>query len=247
LSSFSEAGLAAYQSAITDGFAQVLKSRGADPKARGISLIPPTADWPESSLAAMVEWLGQTMPVAYLKVPGGLHEEPKFLNDFSNLLKESDSPVWIFGTSFHFVPLIDHRLLPVLPRGSLAFFTGGTKGKVREVSEAWLIDSLERGFRIPRSHIISEYGMSELNMRLGGNFQSESMLVCGDGSKRTRPLKIGDEGLENEFGTVEKKKYFKFKGANCRYFSERYNNGKLQFSKGVICQNDQLWTVVDKW
>lgn len=162
LSSFSEAGLAAYQSAITDGFAQVLKSRGADPKARGISLIPPTADWPESSLAAMVEWLGQTMPVAYLKVPGGLHEEPKFLNDFSNLLKESDSPVWIFGTSFHFVPLIDHRLLPVLPRGSLAFFTGGTKGKVREVSEAWLIDSLERGFRIPRSHIISEYGMSEL-------------------------------------------------------------------------------------
>jgi len=92
-----------------------------------------------------------------------------------------------------------------------------------------------------------EYGMSELNMRLGGNFQSESMLVCGDGSRRTRPLKIGDEGLENEFGTVANKKYFQFKGANCRYFSERYNNGKLQFSKGVICQNDQLWTVVDKW
>ena len=92
-----------------------------------------------------------------------------------------------------------------------------------------------------------EYGMSELNMRLGGKFQSESMLVCGQDSKQARPLKIGDEGLENEFGTVANKKYFKFKGANCRYFSERYNNGKLQFSKGVICQNDQLWTVVDKW
>ena len=34
-----------------------------------------------------------------------------------------------------------------------------------------------------------EYGLSELNMRLGGNFQSESMLVCGQGSKQTRPLK----------------------------------------------------------
>lgn len=92
-----------------------------------------------------------------------------------------------------------------------------------------------------------EYGLSELNMRLGGQFQSESMLVCGAGAKQNRPLKIGDEGLENEFGTVENKKYFKFKGAKCRYFSERYNNGRLQFSKGVICQNDQLWTVVDKW
>ena len=162
LSSFSEAGLAAYQSAITDGFTQTLKSRGADPKTRGISLIPPTADWPESSLAAMVEWLGEAMPVAYLKVPDGIHEEPKFLHDFRNLLKNQDSPVWIFGTSFHFVPLIDRGLLPVLPRGSLAFYTGGTKGKVRDVGESWLIDSLERGFRIPRSRIVSEYGMSEL-------------------------------------------------------------------------------------
>lgn len=162
LSSFSGTGLAAYKSAITEGFAQALKSHGADPKARGISLIPPSADWPESSLAAMVEWLGETMPVDYLKVPGGVHEEPKFLDDFGRLLKNQDSPVWIFGTSFHFVPLIDRGLLPVLPTGSLAFYTGGTKGKVRDVSEAWLLDSLERGFRIPRSRIISEYGMSEL-------------------------------------------------------------------------------------
>jgi hypothetical protein len=92
-----------------------------------------------------------------------------------------------------------------------------------------------------------EYGMSELNMRLGGKYQSESMLVCGKGTAQNRPWKIGDEGLENEFGMVANKKYFKFKGANCRYFSERYNNGRLQFSKGVICQNDQLWSVVDKW
>ena len=94
-----------------------------------------------------------------------------------------------------------------------------------------------------------EYGLSELNMRLGGKYQTESMLVCKQGqASLIRPYHIGDEGLENEFGTAEKKKYFKFKGAKCRYFSERYNNGQLQFAKGVICQNDNsLWTVVDKW
>lgn len=94
-----------------------------------------------------------------------------------------------------------------------------------------------------------EYGLSELNMRLGGKFQTESMMVCKEGKGQlNRPYKIGDEGLENEFGLVEGKKYFKFKGAKCRYFSERYNNGKLQFSKGVICKSDnQLWSVVDKW
>ncbi|NBQ53593.1 MAG: hypothetical protein EBU49_08440 [Proteobacteria bacterium] len=130
LSSFSGTGLAAYKSAITEGFAQALKSHGADPKARGISLIPPSADWPESSLAAMVEWLGETMPVDYLKVPGGVHEEPKFLDDFGRLLKNQDSPVWIFGTSFHFVPLIDRGLLPVLPRGKAFFlrFAGFRRG-----------------------------------------------------------------------------------------------------------------------
>ena len=94
-----------------------------------------------------------------------------------------------------------------------------------------------------------EYGLSELNMRLGGKYQTESMMVCKEGQAQlNRPFRIGDEGLENEFGTVEKKKYFKFKGSKCRYFSERYNNGTLQFAKGVICQNDNsLWTVVDKW
>lgn len=94
-----------------------------------------------------------------------------------------------------------------------------------------------------------EYGMSELHLRLGGKFQTESMVVCREGQpKQYQPIKIGDEGLENEFGTVANKKYFKFKDAKCRYFSERYNNGKLQFSKGVICQNqNELWTVVDKW
>lgn len=94
-----------------------------------------------------------------------------------------------------------------------------------------------------------EHGMSELYLRLGGKFQTESMVVCREGQpKQYQPIKIGDEGLENEFGTVSNKKYFKFKDAKCRYFSERYNNGKLQFSKGVICQNqNDLWTVVDKW
>ena len=161
-SGFSAAGLDAYRSAITSGFTQVLRQYGANPKMRGISLIPSSADWPESSLAAMVEWLGEKAPVAYLTIPEEATKEASFLNDFGCLLKSSDAPFWIFGTAFHFVPLIDRGLLPALPKGSLVFYTGGTKGKVRDVGEAWLIESLAKGFKISPRQIISEYGMSEL-------------------------------------------------------------------------------------
>jgi len=92
-------------------------------------------------------------------------------------------------------------------------------------------------------------GMKELHLRVGGKFQTEAITVCKEGqSKQYRPFKKGDEGLENEFGWSEEKKYFTHNNTKCRFFRERYNNGQLRVSKGVICQNDnELWTVVDKW
>jgi hypothetical protein len=85
---------------------------------------------------------------------------------------------------------------------------------------------------------------------LGGNFESESIVVCKDGkTPKFKPVKIGDEVMESELGRVpETKGYFKYNGAVCRLFREKYNNGMLRVNNGVMCQTDnQLWTVVDKW
>ena len=154
LSAFSAAGLEAYKTSITKGFREVLATRGFSGQ-RGISLIPAAAAWPDSSLAAMLEWLAEVMPVDRFDGFDGFDGSRPF--DFPK-----NAPVWVFGTAFHWVPLIDRGLLPVLPKGSLIFYTGGTKGRVRDISEAWLVAALAQGCRVPPSQIISEYGMSEL-------------------------------------------------------------------------------------
>lgn len=75
--------------------------------------------------------------------------------------------VFLCGTAFNFVHLLDHlddaNLLLQLPAGSRVLETGGYKGRSRELPKAelhaWITDLLG----VPASHIISEYGMSELS------------------------------------------------------------------------------------
>ncbi|MEY4631581.1 MAG: hypothetical protein RIQ81_1701 [Pseudomonadota bacterium] len=159
-SRFSDGGLAAYREAIASGFFSALERlgdlpEGAGQKLPGISLVPPPQEWPTSSLAAMVHWLGEKTQVAYCRP-----EEDAGLALAMKVLGER--PLWVFGTAFHLIPLLDRGRLPRLPKGSFVIFTGGTKGKTRDVSEAWLVEALARGFGIPEKSVISEYGMSEL-------------------------------------------------------------------------------------
>lgn len=99
-------------------------------------------------------------------------------------------------------------------------------------------------------NVAVDNGRKQLLTMLGGNFESESIVVCKDGkAPKFKPVKIGDEVMESELGRVpESKGYFKHNGAVCRMFREKYNNGLLRVNNGVMCQTDnQLWTVVDKW
>lgn len=98
-------------------------------------------------------------------------------------------------------------------------------------------------------NIAIENGRKQLLTMLGGQFESQSITTCREGKPRNRPVKVGDEVLETELARVpEKKQYFKYNNATCRLFREKYNNGVLRVSHGVICETDnQLWTVVDKW
>jgi hypothetical protein len=78
-----------------------------------------------------------------------------------------DVPVVICGTAFSFVHLCDflsvHQRVLSFPAGSRVFETGGYKGRSRSVPKAELHQMISRWLSIPETHIVSEYGMSELS------------------------------------------------------------------------------------
>jgi hypothetical protein len=75
-------------------------------------------------------------------------------------------PLCILGTAFAFVQLLDacdeQGWSIRLAEGSRLLETGGYKGRTRELSRAALYDALERRLGIPATHMVSEYGMTEL-------------------------------------------------------------------------------------
>ena len=154
-SHFSTAGLELYRAASVATFFHVLGRVAATPTPQtlmGLSLVPPPGVWPDSSLAQMVAWLGERAPVAYC-------DESSFA---AALAKAGTAPLWVFGTAFHLLNLIDAGAARRLPAGSFVIETGGTKGKAREVSRAELYREISAAFAVPQSAIVSEYGMCEL-------------------------------------------------------------------------------------
>lgn len=146
-SHFSEAGLKAYHDSSLRCFQEILSHFFANPHGvRGLSLIPPVAEWPDSSLAQMVAWIGAEQPLQYWDGIGPLPDEP----------------VWVFGTAFHFVNLADDGVRVRLPQGSVVVETGGTKGRSRSVTRDELYDLIADHLGVPKNRIISEYGMCEL-------------------------------------------------------------------------------------
>lgn len=94
-----------------------------------------------------------------------------------------------------------------------------------------------------------QHGRTQLLTMIPDKFEAEEVVVCKDGqATRPKTFKVGYQGLETEFGRLDNQKYFKYKGANCRKFRERYTDTVFRTNIGIICQNDnELWTVVDKW
>ena len=96
-----------------------------------------------------------------------------------------------------------------------------------------------------------ERARKNLLLNLGGNFQTEAVTVCKEGTSAPPKIKIGDTILESEVGKSKIEKYFTHKNARCRMFTERYNEDRdLKVYHGVICQidnSDTNWIVVDKW
>lgn len=80
--------------------------------------------------------------------------------------QEEGEPVCLLGTAFGFVHFLDWLASEgrsfQLPAGSRLMDTGGYKGRSREVPKAELYQSYEVAFGIPATHVVNEYGMTEL-------------------------------------------------------------------------------------
>jgi len=93
-------------------------------------------------------------------------------------LEPVNVPVCVLGTAFNFLKLFDEGISLQLPSGSRAMETGGFKGRTREVTKPELYEMFEMHLGIPPTHVVNEYGMTELSTQ----FYDETMRVghCSD-------------------------------------------------------------------
>lgn len=99
----------------------------------------------------------------------------------------ANRPLVLLGTAFNFVHLLDHfaanNMRYRLARGSRVLETGGYKGQSRIVPKAELHALISKHLGIPASHIVTEYGMSEISSqaydRVAGEVHGQRSEVRG--------------------------------------------------------------------
>jgi hypothetical protein len=138
-----------------------------------LSLTPPPAQAPHSSLVHMFETLRQASGAPESAFVGQVESDGAWIVDFEWVesalagAAASNSPVLLVGTAFSFVHLVDwlqaRALRLILPRGSCVLETGGYKGRCREMSKHELHGLITAQFGVPAARILCEYGMSELS------------------------------------------------------------------------------------
>ena len=134
-----------------------------------ISLVPPRAEAPESSLSHMISVLADELAdpasSAWCMTPEGLDLEAA-----AAALSRASGPVVVLTTSFALINLLDGQpdLSTTLAPGSRLMLTGGFKGKTRDVSEPELVRETQARLGLGRDAIVSEYGMTELTSQSYG-------------------------------------------------------------------------------
>ena len=162
--------LAVYEQSLLRWFEPHLLSD--KPRANFLVLAPHRSAAPHSSLAHMFEAVtsqyaeSSTFAAALASDGSWMLEHEKILNTVSAYAK-TNLPIVLCGTAFSFVHLCDYleeqgRAL-TFPNGSRVFETGGYKGRSRFVSKTNLHRLITERLSIPPTHIVSEYGMSELS------------------------------------------------------------------------------------
>ena len=148
-----------------------------------IDLLHVGAMRPRSSLGHMLrrfeDWFGAEVQTL---------EDPRDAGALTRALAERERPVAILGTSFALLfaedalkHALEHAPPFALPEGSRVMHTGGFKGRTREVAPAEMRAALARRYGVPASHVISEYGMTELSSQA-----YETPLIEPDAPRRLR-------------------------------------------------------------
>jgi hypothetical protein len=158
--------LTVYDAALLAGFAAHLLPDGA--KLRMLSLVPPPAEAPNSSLShmirAVIDEFGADGSGWYLS--GDRVDVPRIAQVLRQAEAEGE-PLCVLGTSFAFVHLLDalrergERFK--LPLGSRVMDTGGFKGRSREVTREQLYTEIGATLGVPAAWCVNEYGMTEMS------------------------------------------------------------------------------------
>jgi hypothetical protein len=163
--------LALYEASLVHWFKPHLAPEELPQPSRVLALTPSPEEAPHSSLVHMFGTVGPIL--------GEFHfcardlEERGWLIDYFKVIKLLEKclleqrPVLLLGTAFSFVQFLDFigefDMEFSLPKGSRLLETGGYKGRTREMAKAELYYLMTAKLGIPASHIVGEYGMSELS------------------------------------------------------------------------------------
>lgn len=173
---------------------------------RFLSVVPQSRERPDSSLGFMVDHLiacrgdGEDRHLLH-----GDEIEIDGVRDFVRRAHADRVALCLFTTALaalHLLEASGDAPLP-LPPGSLILETGGAKGRKRAVSQTELYTRLAEHFRLERSDIIAEYGMTELTSQyydLASSCAHEPRVKVGP--PWLRPFIIDAEGRESPPGTT---------------------------------------------
>lgn len=140
-----------------------------------LSLVPPRAALPDSSLSFLVDhgirrWGDPHESVHAFGAAdsGGLDAEAS--GRWARRRRQDGRPGLILATAFALAAWLDRleaageRLR--LPEGTVLFETGGFKGRSRELSREELRGRVESRLGVPPARVVREYGMTELTSQL---------------------------------------------------------------------------------
>ena len=132
-----------------------------------LSLVPPRAVAPDSSLAFMIDHvLGRFAGPGSDGAFGARGLEVGRARSWLSARQREHRPALILSTSFALADLLDFlarmNLKLRLAPGSAVFETGGFKGRTKSVSRAEIDERLETFLGVGRDAVVYEYGMTEL-------------------------------------------------------------------------------------
>ncbi len=208
----SHESLALYECSLRAAFrTAVLPDRTCDTGSASVRplflMLTPSAEAvPHSSLAHMFETVRRAFAADDSLFLASADPNTGWRIDFDRTLAALRSavaaprPAVVLGTAFSFVQFIDEcarrGLRHPLPPGSRVMETGGYKGRSRSIPKNELHALLAAHFHVPDSHIISEYGMSELGSQAyDRRIPTESAKVAREQTEASAPSRASSRRL----------------------------------------------------